>query len=408
MALACERTQPSSPAGMPDLRERGGTDDCNPLLLSLSGREIPSLNGLRGAAALAVVVYHYLIEWKGIAYFPGFYAVDLFFELSGFLITWLLLKEIHDTGRMDARRFYLRRALRLFPVFYVVWILCRMAGPFPGSWATFFYMGDYYHALTQRYNILTSAWSLGVEEKFYLLWPFILARIKQRKLVKILVGLLILEPVYRSLLCVLGHRPYTWFAFDTRLDAIVIGCLLAIFAARGWRPPEWIQHPLTPICALVLVFALQAQGELVTYLLAVILLSTICRPAWLLNNPVARYLGAISYSLYLCHVYAREVLWPRMLGTMVSNHLTVQFTLQLALAIILASALHFVVEKPFLSLKDRLRKKSAATAAGSAHADKQAAASHTAPELSLLGVAATEPRAGNLSRLFAADQSLAE
>jgi len=133
----------------------------NPLLANLSQREIPSLYGLRGAAALAVVFYHYLQDWKFTALFPGPYAVTLFFELSGLLITWLLLQEIDRTGGLDRRQFYLRRALRLFPVFYVVWGLCRLAGPFAGSWATFFYMGDYYHAFTQRYNILTVAWSLA-------------------------------------------------------------------------------------------------------------------------------------------------------------------------------------------------------------------------------------------------------
>lgn len=135
--------------------------EANTLVANLSQREIPSLHGLRGAAALAVVFYHYLDPHKFGAFFPGPYAVTLFFDLSGLLITWLLLKEMDETGRLDKLQFYFRRALRLSPIFYVVWALCRLAGPFAGSWATFFYMGDYYHALTQRYNILTVAWSLG-------------------------------------------------------------------------------------------------------------------------------------------------------------------------------------------------------------------------------------------------------
>jgi peptidoglycan/LPS O-acetylase OafA/YrhL len=334
----------------------------NALVSNLSMREIPSLNGLRGAAALIVVLYHYLEDTKVISFFPGPYAVTLFFELSGLLITWLLLKEIDANGHLDLKQFYLRRALRLFPVFYAVWGLCRLAGPFAGSWATFFYMGDYYHALTQRYNILTSAWSLGVEEKFYLLWPVILARVERTKLMKILCVLLVAEPVYRSVLSALGHRAYTWFAFDTRFDAILVGCMIAMAARRGWHTPGWLSHPFTPICALILVFALQQQGDVVTYLLAVILVSVVCRPNAILNNPIAGYFGAISYSLYLCHVYARDVVWQwilgqRISGTLQSRSFPFALAAQLTIAIALATVLHFLVERPFLRLKHRLHKK---------------------------------------------------
>jgi peptidoglycan/LPS O-acetylase OafA/YrhL len=337
--------------------EKRGHSECihsNALVANLSKREIPSLHGLRGIAALVVVFYHYLEHWKFIALFPGPHAVTLFFELSGLLITWLLLKEIDASGSLDRKQFYLRRALRLFPVFYGMWALCRLAGPFAGMWPTFFYMGDYYHAFTQHYNILTVAWSLGVEEKFYLLWPLVLTQIERTKLIKILIAVLIAEPIYRFVLISLGHRAYTWFAFDTRLDAIVVGCLIAIVARRGWRAPEWLSHPCTPIAALLLVFALQEQGDAVVYLLAVVLVSVICRPVAILNNRVARFFGEISYSLYLCHGYAREIMWQRVLGRFFPQHSAIAFLLQLATAIALASLLHFIIEKPFLRLKSRL------------------------------------------------------
>src|ERR1700721_680344 len=191
----------------------------NALVSNLSMREIPSLNGLRGAAALIVVLYHYLENTRIISFFPGPYAVTLFFELSGLLITWLLLKEIDANGHLDLKQFYLRRGLRLFPVFYAVWGLCRLAGPFAGSWATFFYLGDYYHALTHRYNFLSSAWSLGFEEKFYLLWPVILARVERTKLMKILCALLIAEPVFGSWRGAPGMRPHAGCGLVARLFA---------------------------------------------------------------------------------------------------------------------------------------------------------------------------------------------
>ena len=331
----------------------------NVLVANLSKREIPSLNGLRGLAALVVVVYHFLIDRSPAigAVFPGPYAVTLFFELSGLLITWLLLKEIDQTGRLNLRDFYARRALRLFPVFYLVWILCRISGPFAGEWATFFYMGDYYHALTRHYNILTMSWSLGVEEKFYLLWPFVLARVERQRSLKLIFALLIAEPIYRSILISLGHREYTWFAFDTRFDAILVGCAIAILAKKGWIAPRWLSHPFTPIVALILIFALQDQGDIVTYLLAVMLVSVICRPVAFLNNPIAKFAGAISYSLYLGHTYAREVLWQPLLDTPLRNHAFLSVTSQIAISIALAAALHYSVERPFLHLKSRIHRR---------------------------------------------------
>lgn len=333
------------------LREQSAVSS---LLTNLSRREIPSLFGLRGMAALAVVTFHYSEQRGLMAHFPGPFAVTLFFELSGLLITWLLLKEMDKTGKVNLRQFYSRRALRLFPVFYVVWILYRLARPFPGSWATFFYMGDYYYAFHQRYSAMTIAWSLGVEEKFYLLWPFVLTRVARPKLIKTLCGILIAEPVYRSFLIFIGHQPYTWFAFDCRLDAIVLGCLIALLAKDGWTPPKWISHPFTPVCALILVFAL--QNDIAVYALGVLLVSTVARPTWFLNNAVARYLGVVSYSLYLCHAVAREILWPMIAPGFPLHNAAAAFIAQFVLAITAASLLHYLVERPFLRLKDRFHR----------------------------------------------------
>src|SRR5258708_17921784 len=93
----------------------------NPFLANLSKREILSLYGLRGIAALAVVFFHYLDQWKYDRFLPGPYALTLFFELSRLLITWVLLGDIFATRRLDHLQFFLLRSLRLFPVFYVVW-----------------------------------------------------------------------------------------------------------------------------------------------------------------------------------------------------------------------------------------------------------------------------------------------
>jgi peptidoglycan/LPS O-acetylase OafA/YrhL len=326
----------------------------NSLRSNLQKKEIPSLYGLRGVAALAVVVWHYLDQWHLTYLFPGPFAVTLFFELSGLLITWLLLNEKERTGTVTLRDFYLRRALRLFPVFYAVWALCRWSGDFPGSWAYFFYLGDYYTALTQHYGTMTQAWSLGVEEKFYLLWPLLVRALPVRVLMRGAVFVLVAEPIYRFALVEQGHQIYTWFAFDCRLDPLLVGCVIALLVKRGWDAPRWLAHPLTPWVALALIFALQSVSDAVTYLLTILLVSVICRPSQFLNNPVMRYLGAISYSLYLIHPYVREAWWPRVAALVPGEPMPVVLAGQVALAMAGATLLHFTIERPFLVLKKYL------------------------------------------------------
>jgi peptidoglycan/LPS O-acetylase OafA/YrhL len=166
----------------------------HPFLANLKKREIPSLYGLRGIAALVVVCFHLLYamqlsNWQRV--FPGDEAVALFFELSGLLITWLLLKERSNTGSIHLKKFYQRRALRLFPAFYVIWLLCLLIHPVPGRWWSFFYMRDLYALapLTAGAEIFGMAWSLGVEEKFYLVWPWFCRRFRSRRLPLLLIGL---------------------------------------------------------------------------------------------------------------------------------------------------------------------------------------------------------------------------
>ena len=328
------------------------TNPQNPLLHNLSQREIPSLYGLRGIAAIVVIFYHYSIDWNAPS-FPGYYSVTLFFELSGLLITWLLLKEIAQTQTIDRKQFYIRRSLRLFPVFYVVWILCRLTGPFPGSWFYFFYLGDYYTGLTGIYSLLTSAWSLGVEEKFYLIWPQIVRKVGLPKLTSICIAILILEPIYRAILTATGHEYYTHFAFETNLDPIVLGCLIAVAVKRGWNPPRWLLHPITLVLALAAGVLFWRSTEVVLIALAITLLYSIANPPLLLNNPITRYLGNISYSLYLIHEYTASVLWPHLVHPIHRFPTYLGITLEILLATAAATLLHYAIEQPFLRLKDR-------------------------------------------------------
>jgi len=348
----------------------------NPLLANLQRREIPSLFGLRGIAALTVVLFHSiqtLHAWNWVRWFPGDEAVALFFELSGLLITWLLLKEKDNTGSIHLKKFYERRVLRLFPAFYVMWFLCLAIPNVEGRWWTFFYLQDVstiFPLDTTGVGLFGIAWSLGVEEKFYLVWPWILRKLDNPRLPAILIALGALDQVYRYLISFTGNYYWSGYGFDTHLDGLLFGVALAIAARNGWRPWGWLLNPITLIASLAAVelmpvFVKWPQTVVwgtafCAYPLLAILIYVIAKPPKVLNNPIAKFLGAISYSLYLFHP-----LVIYLLGKVHFPQWRYQILTMVCLSILAATASYYCVEKPFLKLKDKLhpRKKSMAVAA---------------------------------------------
>src|SRR6267378_2769496 len=152
-------------------------------------RSIPALDGIRAIAVFLVILYHLSIQ-RALLVFPGPLGVLIFFVLSGFLITWLLIKEEEKYGSISLKGFYRRRALRIFPAFYVFWIVAvasRLVAhgrdvPWSQAISAFFYVSNYLHAIfhpTPDYMIHT--WSLSAEEQFYLLWPLSFVMLSKKK-----------------------------------------------------------------------------------------------------------------------------------------------------------------------------------------------------------------------------------
>ena len=339
---------------------------------ALTRGHLPSLDGLRAAAALAVVFYHFGLEW-----FPGGLGVLAFFVLSGFLITWLLLKEEERFGTVSFKLFYLRRSLRIFPAFYAYWLL--LAGSllmfhrriFIGQViASFFYMNNYYQALRGDPDTgFSHTWSLGIEEQFYLLWPvtFLLLGRNRRRMLFLMAGILMVA-AYRAALVFVWHRDpgYIYEAFDTRADHLMTGCLLAVALREGsvaklWR---WLcSEPLLVWCTagmLALSAALQFRfgttyRDLIGFtvdplLVATLIVQTLARPAValgrVLNCGIMRYLGTISYSIYL---YQQAIIRPVVKLAAPWPWLSLPLTV---LAVIgAASASYWFIERPFLRLK---------------------------------------------------------
>jgi peptidoglycan/LPS O-acetylase OafA/YrhL len=330
------------------------------LIENLNKRKIPCLGAFRGIAALCVLAFH-TVDYR----FPGPGAVAAFFLLSGFLITWLLLKEKERYGHVSIKRFWLRRSLRIFPAFYTFWIVQMIVygAPLGAALASFFYVYNYWAQSLPPPAIggpFGHTWSLAVEEQFYLLWPIVFARVrKAEKLVPIFIGAALAIQALRIVLTpVLGY-PYTYAAFEMRCDALMIGCAAAIYLNAGGHVPEWLLKPAVAIAALCAIFlvgldpdTLRASAQygsaVVTWAALLLMLQAVAtRPRWL-DNAFMEFLGLISYSVYLYHQLV--VQFVQNLGFRYRYALP----LEIVATILVASVSYLLIERPALRLKDRL------------------------------------------------------
>lgn len=345
------------------------------LLAGLRQRQIPIIGGLRAISVFLVVFYHSGMDWV-----PGGLGVLMFFVISGFLITWLLLKENDRKGFVSLRRFYIRRFLRIFPAFYayaflfigILWFLGKHID-WPQTVTSLLYLANYYQAIFGDPNTgLSHTWSLGIEEQFYLLWPalFLFLRDRPRLLCRITSAIIGCVWIYRFVLKYGFHvwQGYFYEAFDTRMDHLLIGCLLAISLFHFRQAPFWNMLTRVPVlcmsiaglfCSAALEYRLGDRYRDVWSFIVNPLLCASLIPQlivhrntawvrWLDWKPVV-YLGSISYSLYL---YQQTVLEP---GRKALRFLpfAVQVAGSIAVVIVAASVSYWLIEAPFLRLKDR-------------------------------------------------------
>ncbi len=340
---------------------------------------LPALNGMRGLAVLLVFLFH--AEVPGFA--GSFIGVDIFFVLSGFLITVLLLQEYQAHGTISLKKFYLRRTLRLLPALlllllvYLV-VFCSIA---PDSVArlqhiqdaliTLFYAANWTRAFDLgRPYTLGHCWSLSIEEQFYVLWPLLLLAIFRlsNRLRSIFVGLLFCASwgwrVYLLNQGASWNRIYN--GFDTRADMLLAGCLLACLWHSGYLNAWGRSRLLAPVvvpCALFTLAALavlsrwqtaalyQWQYALIALTTAVLILDLLSRPhallARLFSAPVLVWLGTLSYGIYLWHYPVLHAI------TRAGGAGPAVVWLAAALTLFFALVSWYLVERPAQSLKKR-------------------------------------------------------
>jgi len=305
----------------------------------------PELDGLRGIAILLVLISHFALGGRA----GGLAGVTLFFVLSGFLITSLLLTEHRDTGRIALGAFYARRARRLLPALVVtatavtIWqVLARgVDGLWPGV-AALSYVSNWLIIAGADLEPLAHTWSLAIEEQFYLFWPLVLIlvlRYRARWFGVALVGVAAGSVAWRAVLVAGDASIYRIaYGFDARADAIVVGCALAVLVVRGWRPPQvptWVGlgalilvGMLTWYTTLGLTVGLAATAALSCVAITIGLRGSRALAA----DPLVR-LGRLSYGLYLYHLPLMLLVGP---------------VAGLALTFVVAIASHRWIEAPFM------------------------------------------------------------
>ena len=331
------------------------------LLRNLNKRKIPGLDGIRGLAALSVVGFHdqYFANHGAGLMLPGRLAVQVFFVMSGLLITWLMLRDEQENGTVDRIMFYFRRSIRLFPALFAL-LLWQYFTHLPdvtrgGILAAAFYCANYVEIFKNSavMNGLGQTWSLAVEEHFYLIWPQIFLFVRNRRtLLNVCLGVMALQTAWRIVLGFQGKLVHAELASETASCAILAGCALALFLWQ-WpkRLPGIVLAPwLTPVSLFAIFFLAQMPRNAQLWwavplgipFAAILILQAITYEWRVLENPVARYLGAISYSIYLWGMVAIEIV--RRYG-LDRGHVLV-----FPVVIALASASYFLVERPILSL----------------------------------------------------------
>jgi peptidoglycan/LPS O-acetylase OafA/YrhL len=359
----------------------------------------PELDGLRFYAFLGVFICHTLpiddlfyrrlhlpMPWIwAAAVRSGGSGVDLFFALSAFLITSLLLRERKETGEISLRLFYIRRVLRIWPLYFLVvalgLVFAHTAGQHEQRWFYYqrlpwYYLMGYllfisnwvYSIFGAAQSICAPLWTVSIEEQFYLIWPALMKRFERRGM--ILAGILAfaLSATSQAGIVLVGAKPsYIEFSSASRVDSLALGILLALLGdllprqlSSGWRvlmvaagltawvgSSAWVMDQPGPVSMRT------ASARLIVSIAsAAILFGCLhSRSRLLTGNWVVR-MGKISYGLYMLHftgiLLALSLFHPVSLWQLLATKF-----LGFVFTIVLALASYRWIESPFLRLKDR-------------------------------------------------------
>ena len=338
---------------------------------------LPALDGLRAVSILAVLARH--SGWLG----GGYLGVDVFFALSGFLITALLTEEYGRTGTIALRLFYARRALRLLPALAVLIVICVVVelatlppeyGPLvlQQAAAVIFYAGNWAAIWGLPMGLFIHAWSLAIEEQFYLVWPLILIVLLRGIRHRLALTAVVLAGAGAACLwrVVLTQPGVTFLrlyvAPDAHADSLLVGCAASLLLSSGGLPTGLARNAVRAggvvgaVALAILFFASTFPGDyvrhqvsLLTALAAGLVIIDMCVPGSLLARGLERWplvgLGRISYGVYLWHVPIFTFVGALSIGDGARPLTTVIAAWVATFTVALTS--YVVVERPALALK---------------------------------------------------------
>lgn len=347
-------------------------------------KRIPSLDGLRAISIVMVLLGHLEgsagLPVRSLPFAWGELGVTVFFVISGYLITSLLLKEQDRTGTVSLKMFYFRRTLRIFPAMYVflavIVALAAMgllAGPDEPERVQVHH-ADIIAAATYVMNFrvhhtwwLGHTWSLSVEEQFYLLWPAAVAFLGIAGGLRGAIGAMVAAPLFRVVfyLAFPDLRELVYSAFPFVFDALATGCVLAILRRQLWAN-RWyralLESRLFVLVPVIVGTIYRLRPSVGVFLLVGSTLINIgiamcidwsmrfpqSQVGRLLNSRPLVWVGVVSYSLYL---------WQQLFLCRYHTSWFTTFPFNIVLAFAAATASYHLVEQPFLRLRERLEEK---------------------------------------------------
>ena len=349
---------------------------------------MPQLDSLRTFAVMAVLVEHFTTKAAQFGIHFGPIGVRLFFVLSGFLITGILLRcksAIEDkrlTIRSAAGHFYIRRSLRIFPIYYLTLGVVMIVGQPPIRDTIIWHLTYTSNILFAKANLtiphFNHVWSLSVEEQFYLVWPWIILPVPRKQLTRVIMITIIIAPLFR-LFCLIHYgaafSPRGTLTFDC-LDSLGLGALLALYSQRAEagqaskafqlfrRHGLWIWIGLFVIYLLgssldVTKYTRGVLGELMYSLLFVWLVARAATgfqggfARRLMENGLLMYLGRISYGIYLYH-NMMPIITPKLFTSLhfsYPQNISLQFVILFTVTVLVAMMSWYLIERPLNNLK---------------------------------------------------------
>jgi len=341
----------------------------------------PQLDALRAIAVFFVMIEHWVPGTYWFKIFPyGMAGVTLFFVLSGFLITRILLRSriksesLNQSKFHSLKQFYIRRTLRIFPIYYItIFILLIFNTNNIRQIFTWFltYTSNIYFYLIQNWaGSLSHLWTLAVEEQFYIIWPFIMLFVPKRFLFKTIVIIISTGPVFRTVIFLFSNgspaaSDFIHILTPSCMDSFGMGALLAYALIYNLKIIDFLKSKLSLIsigCIIVIIVLLFTEENILSVLLfrfcvSVISLFIISKALtgfkgtlrYVFDNKALIYFGKISYGLYLYHKFIPSLL--SIFELPVPENMFLKFISYSLMLIAIASVSWYLIEKPVNGLK---------------------------------------------------------